>query len=154
LIWLQSSAFSNWVLTTTWVYPWVISFHSIGMGFLVGIVFMIVFRVLGFGSFPIAPLQKFLIVARIALGVNVLSGITLFAIDAQDFYNSPTFRIKMLCIVLGAITSLALFRMTFRDDVAWLDTGNAPPATKAVAAMSFVFWAGAITAGRLTAYLP
>lgn len=142
------------MLTTSWVYPWVISFHSIGMGFLVGIVLMIVLRILGFGRFPISPLEKFLVVARIALVVNVLSGITLFVIDAQQFFDSPTFRVKLLCILLGASTSLLMFRMTFRDDVTWSKTGNAPPATKAVAAISLVFWAGAIIAGRLTAYLP
>jgi hypothetical protein len=155
LVWLESNSFSNWVLTTTWVYPWVISFHSIGMGFLVGIVFMIVFRVLGFGRFPIAPLEKFLIIARIAFVVNLLSGVTLFIIDAERFYGSPTFRIKLLCIVLGAATGLMLFRMTFRDDAAWsTKTGSAPAGTKAMAAMSLVSWSGAILAGRLTAYLP
>lgn len=154
LVWLEGNSFSNWVLTTSWVYPWVISFHSIGMGFLVGIVFMIVFRVLGFGSFAVAPLEKFLIIARIAFVVNLLSGITLFSIDAQRFFYSPTFRIKLLCIVLGAATGLTLFRMTFRDEAAWSRTGSAPPTMKAVAAISLVCWSGAILAGRLTAYLP
>jgi hypothetical protein len=154
LAWLETNPFSDWVLTTTWVYPWAISFHSIGMGFLVGIVFMIVFRVLGFGRFSIAPLQKFLLIARIAFAVNLLSGLMLFAIDAQTFFFSPTFRIKMLCVVLGAATSLILFRLTFRDRAAWSKAGGAPAATKAVAALALVFWSGAILAGRMTAYLP
>lgn len=154
LAWLEGSAFSNWVLATSWVYPWVISLHSIGMGFLVGIVFMIVFRVLGLGRFSIAPLRSFVKIVWIAFALNFLSGFTLFAIGAQAFFDSPTFRIKMLCVLLGAITSVFLFNMTFRDDAAWSRTGSAPAATKAVAALALAFWSGAILAGRLTAYLP
>ena len=99
LAWLETNGFSQWVLTTSWVYPWVIAFHSIGMGFLVGVVAMIALRTLGVGTFPIAPLERYLTVVHVALAVNVASGLTLFVIQAQEFFFSPTFRIKMLMIV-------------------------------------------------------
>lgn len=152
--WLDSSALVYWLKTTSWVYPWVISFHSIGMGFLVGVIFMIALRVMGFGRFSIAPLEKFLVVVRIAFTVSLATGITLFIIDAEHFYSSPTFRIKMLLIVLGIIGGGVLSRMIFGKDASWSGNTDAPQAAKLVAAVTFVCWAGAITAGRLTAYLP
>jgi len=154
LDWLQGSAFANWVLTTYWVYPWVISLHSIGMGFLVGIVFVLSLRVLGVGSFAIAPMQRFLLVAHIAFIVNLLSGFTLFSIDARSFFMSPTFRIKMLCIVLGITVSLALTRMLFGESARAHPAVTPPPAAKLLAVFAILFWSGAILAGRLTAYLP
>lgn len=156
LLWIESNSFVEWTRTTGWVYPWVISFHSIGMGFLVGVIFMIDLRVLGLGSFPVARLERFLLVIRIAFFVSLASGIVLFAIDAQHFFFSPSFRIKILLVVLGVATSWILIRMAFREDVAWtVDEGSiAPAAAKMVAGLSFLCWAGAILAGRLTAYLP
>ena len=153
LNWLASTALVNWLITTSWVYPWVISFHSIGMGFLVGIIFVIVLRVFGLLSFPLAPLERFLFVVQIAFGVSLLTGITLFIIDAEHFFFSPTFRIKMLLIVLGAIMGLILTRMIFGTGPAGPPSADSGKA-KVVAGLTFVCWAGAIFAGRLTAYLP
>lgn len=152
LVWLENSAFVNWLIATTWVYPWVISFHSIGMGFLVGVIFVIALRVLGVGSFAIAPLERFLLVVRIAFGVSLVTGTLLFVLDAQHFFESPTFRVKMLLIVIGAITGLILNRRVFGNG--GLGTGPAPTSVRVLAAVALVSWAGAIVAGRLTAYLP
>jgi len=152
LVWLENSAFVGWLIATTWVYPWVISFHSIGMGFLVGVIFVIGLRVLGVGSFPIAPLERFLLVVRIAFGVSLVTGTLLFVLDAAHFYSSPTFRIKMLLIVVGALSGLMLSRRVFGNG--GLGAAPAPAATRVLAAVALASWAGAIVAGRLTAYLP
>ena len=153
LAWLENSAFVGWLLTTGWVYPWVISLHSIAMGFLVGTIFMIALRVLGFGRFSIAPLARFLLVVRIAFAVSLTTGILLFVLDAQRFISSPTFLTKMLFIVLGAVTGLLLSSVAFHDHGSEPSAGDARKA-KVLAAVSLVCWVGAIFAGRLTAYLP
>ena len=154
LNWLQTSSFSNWVLVTTWVYPWVIALHSIGMGFLVGVVSMIGIRVLGAGSFPVAPLARFLSVVRIAFIVNILTGLIMFVIDAQQFFFSPTFRIMMILIAFGIMTGWLLSTRIFGAKAVWDGEGAAPQSAKLIAGISLVCWAGAILAGRLTAYLP
>lgn len=154
LLWIENSSLVNWLITTTWVYPWVISFHSIGMGFLVGVIYMLALRVLGFGRFSIAPLEKFLLVVRIAFGISLCTGIILFILDVQHFFFSPTFRVKMLLIVLGAISGLMLTKAVFRDGAGWLEDGRAPQSARAIAAVTLLCWTGAIVAGRLTAYLP
>jgi hypothetical protein len=151
---LDSSAFATWAETTTWVYPWVNSLHAAGMGFLVGTVFVMSLRVLGVGSYPIAPLKRFLVVARIAFVVNLLSGFILFSIDAERFFTSPTFRVKFLCLVLGVVAGLALARSMFPRDTDLSASFAPPPRAKVYAALAIVFWSGAILAGRLTAYLP
>lgn len=154
LNWLQTNSFSNWALVTTWVYPWVIAFHSIGMGFLVGVVSMIGIRVLGVGSFPVAPLVRFLTVVRIAFVVNVVTGLIMFVIDAERFFFSPTFRVKMILIALGIVSGWLLSTRIFDDNAVWDGEGDAPQPAKLIAGISLVCWVGAIVAGRLTAYLP
>jgi len=154
LLWLENSSLADAVRSTTWVYPWVNAFHSVGMGFLVGVVFMICLRVLGFGRFPIAPLQKFLHVVRVAFVLSLATGIALFASEAPRFFFSPTFRVKALLIVLGGVTAWRLSKIVFRDTAGWSEAGDAPLAAKVVAGVSLMCWVGAIFAGRLTAYLP
>ena len=151
---LEESAFANWAAMTTWVYPWVNSLHATGMGLLVGIVFVISLRVLGLGSYPIAPLKRFLVVVRVAFVVNLISGFILFSIDADRFFSSPTFRVKFLCLALGIVTGLALARSIFPRGAEVAAGFVPPPRAKVLAALAIVFWSGAILAGRLTAYLP
>lgn len=151
---LDSSAFASWAESTTWVYPWVNSLHATGMGFLVGTVFVLSLRVLGVGSYPIAPLRKFLLVARVAFVVNLLSGFVLFSIDAERFFASPTFRVKFLCLALGVVTGLALAKSLFPRGVELPASFTPAPKAKIYAVLAIVFWSGAILAGRLTAYLP
>ena len=151
---LGNSALSEWAATTNWVYPWFNGLHAVGMGFLVGIAFVISLRVLGVGSYPIAHLKRFLLVARIAFVVNLCSGFVLFSIDAERFFTSPTFRVKFLCLALGIVSSIMLARSIFprSEDLA---TDVVPQSSaKLYAALAIVFWSGTILAGRMTAYLP
>ena len=151
---LDGSAFATWAETSTCVYPWDNGLHAIGRGFLVGIVFVICLRVLGVGTYPIVPLKRFLLVARIAFVVNLLSGFVLFSIDAEHFFTSPTFRVKFLFLALGVVAGLALARSIFPRDADASASFAPPPSAKIYAALAIVFWSGAILAGRLTAYLP
>lgn len=152
--WLGSTALVNWLLTTGWVYPWVISFHSIGMGFLVGVMYMLCLRLLGFGDFQVAPFERYMLVVRIAFTISLFTGAILFVLQAEKFFYSPTFRIKMLLIVFALLSTFFLTRALFGRDAEWPGTGNAPGKLRLMAALTLVFWTGAIVAGRLTAYLP
>jgi hypothetical protein len=154
LIGYENSFIGTAVRETTWVYPWVNAFHAIGMGFLVGVLTMIVVRVLGFGQFSIAGLRSFVRVVQFAIAVNVASGLALFAGDAQRFFFSPTFRVKALFLVLAGITAWMLVRRVYGEDADWVKAGEAPRSVKAIAGITLFCWLGAIFAGRMTAYLP
>ena len=154
LSWYQGSVIGEAVRTSTWVYPWVNAFHSVGMGFLVGTLLMLSLRVLGFGSFPLAPLRKFVLVAQLAFVVNLITGLMLFAGDAERFFFSPTFRVKAALLVFGGIVAWMLVRRVFGGEAGRAENGKSAQALKVIAAASLVLWIGAIFAGRMTAYLP
>lgn len=154
LSWYQGSIVGEAVRTSTWVYPWVNAFHSVGMGFLVGILAMLSLRVLGFGSFPLAPLRKYVLVIQLAFVVNLITGLMLFAGDAERFFFSPTFRVKATLLVLGGIAAWLLVKRAFSENAGGIESGESAQAVKLIAAASLILWIGAIFAGRMTAYLP
>jgi hypothetical protein len=155
LEWLENTPFGLWVGESLWAYPLFETMHTIGMAMVIGALGLINLRVLGFKSeLSLLGTQKLLPLAWIGFTLNLVSGLSLFASDAQHFWNSYTFRVKIVLIILGGINAAILSRSVFQEPRA-----GAPPAiptsgTKWIAATSLVFWFGAICAGRLIAYLP
>ena len=61
---LDGTALATAVRESLWVYPTIITFHTIGLAFLVGILVMTNLRLLGFArETPIQPLQKYIPIA-------------------------------------------------------------------------------------------
>ena len=153
-IWIESSAPSLWVRGETgWhmAFPIIISFHALGMGFLVGVALAINARVVGIAqAIPLTLLRKFLPVAMIALTVNAVSGVLLLIGYPTKALTNPVFYIKLLCIAL-ALWSLRWFANTILLNPVF-DTGAIPSRAKKMAYISTVLWAVAIIAGRLLAY--
>jgi hypothetical protein len=153
LEWLQSSWVGIFVAEALWAYPVLETMHTIGMAMLIGSLGLINLRVLGYKSeLPLLGTRQLLPLAWIGFTFNAISGTLLFTSDAVMFFNSYTFRIKIVLIILGGINAALLSRRIFVESPA------GPPAptagTKWIAATSLVFWFGAICAGRLVAYTP
>lgn len=151
LEWLESSAVARLVQESIWGYPIVLSSHAVGMAILVGIVLMINFRVLGFApGVPIRSLKVMFRVALIGLVINVVSGTMLFVANADAFYESNPFRIKIVLLVAGGVLLALLSKRIFGpgDSAARAAEGT----TRIIAGASIVAWLGVIVAGRLIAY--
>jgi hypothetical protein len=83
--------------------------------------------------------------------VNAITGTMLLAADATSKMRNPDFGIKMLFIVLAVITQRVIQKRVFGDpDV---DAKPFSSNAKMLAVMSLACWLGAITAGRLLAYV-
>jgi hypothetical protein len=151
LEWTQSTPLAAWVRESMWGYPFVLTSHAIGMAAVVGMVLMINLRVLGFApKIPIPAMGRLFTVARAGVALNVLSGICLFTADAVRFTENRAFQVKMALILAGAVSVWLLLKAVANEGVE-----DAPVTAKAkvIAGLSIVFWLGAITAGRLTAYV-
>lgn len=148
---LENTALSQWVLGSIHGYPIVLSFHSLGLGLLVGLLTIIALRILGFmPTQPLPPFRKFLPWVWAAFIVNAASGIVLFMADANKNFHSVTFWIKMLSVAVGMAFAVHLGRTAL--------SATAPAAepsqrTRVFASLSLVAWLGAIVAGRLIAYV-
>lgn len=128
-------------------YPTLLAFHTFGMAFLVGTSSAIALRLLGVASgVPLAPLEKFFPLIQGAFAVSLLSGALLLLLDMRLFLTMPTFYIKLLAIA-SALTILRVLR-------ARVFSGPAPSDEPVLAVAMLLCWVIAITAGRMTAYLP
>lgn len=119
---------------------------------MVGLAVLLDMRLLGwFKAIPLPSLLRFLGIAWIGLGVNFISGLGLFSAEATTVIKDVPFVVKMIFVILGAITAALLQNSVSRDWTKWGDV--VPGGVRALAAISITFWTIAIIAGRLTAYL-
>jgi hypothetical protein len=151
---LEQSGFSTWVRESPSVlaFPTVLLLHTIGMGLVVGINAGIDLRILGFApALPLAPLERFFPILWIGFWINAVTGVVLVVQDATTKLTNPDFYLKMIFIALAVINLQMLRKRVFRDP--HLD--KAPLATniKILAVTSLILWLGAITPGRLLAYI-
>jgi hypothetical protein len=154
LVWLESLRLSTWVREggSIWGYPTVLFLHTVGLGFLVGVNIGIDLRLLGFARrMAIAPLAKFFPIMWTGFWINAVSGTILLIADATTKLVNPVFYIKMGFVALAVVDLVLLGRLVFRDPA--LDLEPVTLKARFIAASSIVFWLGAITAGRLMAYL-
>ena len=155
LEWLQGTWVGLLVAESLWGYPLLETIHSLGMAMLIGSLGLINLRVLCVKrDLPMLGMRQLLPLAWVGFTLNAISGSLLFTSDAVYFFESYTFRIKMVLIVLGGLNAALLGQRVFREAAA--SAAPAPPTvgTKWIAATSLVFWFGAVIAGRLIAYTP
>lgn len=149
LEWLESSAVARLVQETLWGYPIVLSAHAVGMAVLAGIVLMMNFRVLGLApAVPLSSLRPIYRVALIGLVINVISGTMLFVSNADAFFQSTPFWIKIGLLAVGITLMVKMTRRMFAGS-ALAEPGAG---LRAMAALSSVAWLGVIVMGRLIAY--
>jgi hypothetical protein len=158
LLWLESTALSQWVVTSLslFAFPGILALHAIGMAFAVGISAALDLRILGVApGVPLAELRRFLPVLWVGFWVNAASGLLLLIGYPTKALTNPVFYFKLLLIGVAMVLLVRIGRVAFGTSA--LPAGGAGDATgsrrlRLMAIASLVCWAGAITAGRLLAY--
>jgi len=154
-MWLERSAVGVWTRESPsiWAYPTVLTLHTVGLGVLVGANAVIDFTLLGFAPrlplSALAPLYRFM---WAGFTINAVTGVLLFASDATTKAKQPVFYIKLTLILLALVVT-AVIRRTVERGPALRDENLSPRPGRPLAALSLLLWAGAVTAGRLMAYL-
>jgi hypothetical protein len=150
---LEQLALSQWVkdAPTIWAFPTILFIHTFGMAIVVGGSAMIDVIVLGFWpAAPLKPLARLFPWLWIAFGVNAVTGTILLMADATSKLTLLDFYIKMALVFAGFYT---LVRMRKLLEDPQVDQVPLPSSAKTLAWASLACWLGAITAGRLLAYV-
>ncbi len=151
---LENMWLPTWIRTdpSTFAFPGILLLHTIGMGIIVGVSAGIDLRILGLApAIRLAPLEKYLPILWFGFWMNAITGTLLFIADASSKAMNPDFWVKMAFIALAVINLRMLKTQVFRDPQ--IDKGSLSTHVKILAATSLFFWLGAITAGRLLAYV-
>jgi len=150
---LENLGLSTWVRESPskLAYPTILWLHVMGMGVVAGISAMMSLRLLGVSpKTPLKPLEQLYPLIWWGFWVNAATGTALLLASASKRLIDPTFYIKMIFIFAGVAllqrTRNKVFRSLGPD-------GAVPESAKALAWASLICWLGAITAGRLLAYI-
>lgn len=153
LIWLEATALSIWVRESisVFAFPMILAYHTIGLGFLVGLNAAIDLRILGVArGVPLAKMRSFLPIAWAGFWLNVVSGLLLFMAYPTKALFNPLFYIK-LALVTAAVLLLRRISQTVFRDPEFQETAI-PQNLRRLAIASLACWALTIAAGRFLAY--
>ncbi len=150
---LQESALGHLMRSSPVLYPTAEILHIMGFVLLVGSIAALDLRILGLGqTIAIQPLARLLLpLSRFGFIVAIGMGFLLFTADAAHVVRNPAFQTKLLLIAAALINIVIAHVGPWRRLAAW--HGETPASAKASAFASLLLWLGAITAGRLIAYV-
>jgi hypothetical protein len=154
LVYLEEMPFSMWVkdAPTIWAFPTILIVHTLGMSIVAGISAMLSLVVLGFWpAVPMKPFARVFPLLWFGFAINAVSGTMMLVADATTKLTTLDFYIKMAFVIAGFYVLILMRRQIFEDPR--LDQGPLPANAKVLAWASLACWFGAITAGRLLAYV-
>ena len=147
---IEQLPFSMWVLQTP--YPTILFLHSIGMALVAGFNAVIDLRILGLSPrIPLKPMERLYPWMWWGFGLNAVTGTCLLMGDATTKLTNPDFGVKMLCVFTGIVILKIMRTKVFADPQ--LDVAPVSGTAKGLAWLSLACWIGAVTAGRLLAYV-
>ena len=150
---LEQLSFSTWVRESPSIlaYPTVLWLHVMGMGVVGGISTLISLRLLGVSpQTAVRPLERLYPLMWFGFWVNAITGTALLLASASARLVDPTFYIKMIFIFAGVAVLQLMRKKVFRN---LGPDGALPQGARTLAWAGLVCWLGAVTAGRLLAYI-
>jgi hypothetical protein len=150
---IEESGLSSWIRDSPsfFAFWFILSFHALGMGLLVGASVVIDLRLLGVAKdLPVAPLKGLYRIIWIGFWIQVASGSLLLVAYPTKAFTNPDFYLKLTLIGLAVAVMQKLKKRVFSDPS--LTDADMMLKGRALATWSLVLWAGAVTAGRMLAY--
>jgi hypothetical protein len=150
---IEALPFSVWVGESTSVlaYPTILCLHVMGMGVVAGIAAVISLRLLGVApKTAIQPLERLYPLIWVGFWINAATGTALLMASATKRMIDPTFYIKLAFVFVGLAVLQRTRKKVFRN---LGPDGEPPEGAKSLAWAALICWLGAVTAGRLLAYI-
>lgn len=150
---LESTPFSEWVLTSMLGFPTLIALHSIGMAVAAGLTIIVTLYLHRFmAGIADANLPGFLRIATWGFMLNLVTGLTLFVPRGSEYIANFTFLVKMLLVLISGTILLWL-----KSQLAAIAKGSgdvrASVRARRLSLVCSATWIGGIVTGRLIAYV-
>ena len=153
LVWLESLPLAVWVheSPSVWAQPTVLTLHTMGMAVLVGASWVLDLRLLGISrNIPLSAFRWVFRAVAVGLIVNVVTGVLLFAQRATTWGTALPFLIKIGLVIASVATLVPIRSRVFASDTNQAEVSGS---ARLLAIASILAWSGAVTSGRLLAYL-
>lgn len=152
LNWLESNFYAQWILTSAWGWPIMLSLHAFGLATILGVTFALNLRLLGwYRTLPFTALHGLMGIAWIGIWLNIFSGLSVFLTRPAEYLRSTPFVLKMAFIAIGIGILVHTRKLLLREAATW--GSEAPAVVRQLAMASLGFWILAVIAGRLIAYV-
>ena len=150
---LQNTPYAAWV-REQWGWAFALTIHAFGNATVVGLIFIMGLRLLGFfRSIPPTTLKGFFPFIWFAVVCQVLSGVTMWMTKPARYVKDGVFDVKFTLVVIGVVTTIYYQRFLSSRLQLWEEEGTVSKAGKQFAVAACIIWAGVLIMGRLTAYL-
>jgi len=137
------------------VFPVIESFHVLGLAVSTGTIVLLDLRLTGLGMRRVLPAQ---LMHRLkawyltGFALMMITGALLFWAEAEKLYRSPTFRWKLVFLVIAGLNA-AYYEFKYVPKMDHWDGKTAlPSGAKLAGWCSLISWAAVIGFGRWTAY--
>ncbi len=152
---LEESGLASRIRDSLLLFPLIESTHVFGLAMVFGTIAIIDLRLLGIASTQRSFQRMASDILKwtwAAFALTALTGSLMFITNARVYYHNFFFRTKMLLLLLAGINILVFELTAGRTIHRWDKAPSAPPAGKAVAALSLAIWIGIIFMGRLIGF--
>jgi uncharacterized membrane protein YgdD (TMEM256/DUF423 family) len=154
--WLSTTGLSVFIQNNNaWAIPAIQSIHIVGIGVVLGSVFMIDLRILGWAGMDQTLRQttsRFGPWLTGSLWLLLVTGILMVVGEPVRELVTVSFWLKMFLVAVGASVA-AIFRKSLRKhEQQWEETLVRRGSVKTLAILTFLVWMGIIVLGRLIAY--
>src|SRR5215470_3607247 len=115
---IEESGISSWIRDSPsfFAYWFILSFHALGMGLLVGASVVVDLRVLGVArELPLSPLKALYRIIWTGFWIQVASGLLLLVAYPTKALTNPDFYLKLLLIALAVVFMQRLRKRILED---------------------------------------
>lgn len=154
--WFIGTSLSEFVLNSTWMWPFCESLHFIGLSLLMGTVGLFDLRLLGVARrVPLAAFHQLIPIGVSGFLICVATGICFVAGTPDQFLFNSAFKVKVALMLLAGLNVSVFYLTAFQSVRAVPSGGMAPMGARIMGGLSLSLWIGVIAAGRLlTFYRP
>jgi hypothetical protein len=151
---LAQTPYATWVRESLWGWPSSLTVHAFGTATVVGLIFVIGLRLLGFfRTIPFVALVKLVPVIWIAIVFQALSGSSLWMTKPHQYMADGMFLVKISLVAVGIVLTWFFYGALRREAARWDAEGKVSTIGMRLGAFTVLAWFAVTIAGRLTAYL-
>jgi hypothetical protein len=138
---------------TAWAWPTAESIHFFGLSLLMGTVGIFDLRLIGLGKRIALPsLHRLIPWGILGFFLNILTGISFFTTEPDQYLYNPSFQLKMFFIMLAGVNVMLFYSTMYRYVKDCGPGEHAPMPARLMGAASLVFWIGVMSCGRLITF--
>jgi hypothetical protein len=148
---IQNSSLGTTIAESTWMFPTLETIHVIFLVSVLGTIFVVDLRMLGWTSnrFALTAVAKDTLPWTWGAFIGAaITGTLLWVSKASDYMHNPYFLLKMATMALAGLNMMYFHFITWRTVEHWDKDATMPSSVKVGAALSIVFWLGVVFFGR------